>query len=83
VTVEISRQLEVPRTCLVLNKVPQDFDRQALAAKVSETYGCPVAGVLNHEDRMMTLASSGVFVLRYPEEPLSREIGKIARELVN
>lgn len=82
VTVEISRQLEVPRTCLILNKVPQDFDPVALAAKVSATYGCEVAGVLTHEDPMMTLASSGIFVKQYPDHPLSREFGSIIQKMV-
>jgi MinD-like ATPase involved in chromosome partitioning or flagellar assembly len=82
VTVEISRQLEVPRTYLVLNKVPENFDREALAAKVSATYDCKVAGVLNHEEQMMTLASSGIFVIRYPDHPLSRELRAIVQEMV-
>ncbi len=81
VTVEISRQLEVPRTCLVLNKVPENFDRAALAAKVSAAYDCKVVGVLNHEDQMMTLASSGIFVIRYPDHPLSSEFKSIVREV--
>jgi MinD-like ATPase involved in chromosome partitioning or flagellar assembly len=82
VTVEISRQLEVPRTYLVLNKVPANFDRETIAAKVSATYDCKVAGVLNHEEQMMTLASSGIFVIRYPDHPLSRELRAIVQEMV-
>jgi MinD-like ATPase involved in chromosome partitioning or flagellar assembly len=81
VTVEISRQLDVPQTYLILNKVPQDFDRETLASKVSATYDCKVAGVLTHEDRMMTLASSGIFVIRYPDDPLSGELRAIVREM--
>jgi len=82
VTVEISRHLEVPKTFLVLNKVPADLDRETLVARVSATYGCKVAGVLNHEEQMMTLASSGIFVIRYPQHPLSGELRAIVREVM-
>jgi len=82
VTVDISRQLEVPMIYLIVNKAPQDFDREALAEKVSETYNCKVAGVLTHEDQMMTLASSGIFVIRYPDHRLSGEFKSIVREMV-
>jgi MinD-like ATPase involved in chromosome partitioning or flagellar assembly len=61
VTVEVSRHLEVPKMFLIINKSPESFDREALAAKVASTYGCEVAGVLPHAEEMMTLASSGIF----------------------
>ena len=81
VTVEISRQLDLPRILLVLNKVPPSWDRKALAAKVAETYGCEVAGVLPHSDDMMTLASAGIFVTQYRDHPLTREFEAIARKI--
>src|SRR5262249_44419565 len=52
VAVEVARSLEVPRLVLIVNKNPPDFDEQALAARVAETYGCSVAAVLPHSDEM-------------------------------
>jgi hypothetical protein len=36
-----------------------------------QTYRCEVAAVIPHSDEMMTLASAGVFVLRYPDHPVT------------
>ncbi len=74
VTVEVGRHLEVPRMSLLLNKVPACFSREALTDQVAHTYGCEVVGVLPHAEEMMTLASSGIFVVRYPDHHVSREL---------
>jgi len=71
VTVEVARKLEVPRIKLIVNKVPAAFDPQEVQARVEQAYHCDVAAVLPHSDDMMVLASSGVFVARYPQHPLS------------
>lgn len=81
VTVEVSRQLEVPGMFLVINKAPVAFSRDALAAKVTSIYDCEVAGVLSHADEMMTLASSGIFCLEYPDHAMTREMGKIIQRI--
>src|SRR5574337_155309 len=65
VTVEVARKLDVPRLLLLVNKVPAVFNQDEVKARVEKTYNCEVAAVLPHSDEMMTLASSGVFVLRY------------------
>jgi septum site-determining protein MinD len=71
VTVKVARQLKVPRMMLIVNKVPTVFDTDQLKAKVEQTYDAPVAAVLPHSDELMTLASGGIFSLRYPDHPLS------------
>ena len=82
VAVEVARSLEVPRLVLVVNKNPPDFDEQALAARVEQTYRCPVAAVLPHSDEMMKLASEGIFALRYPGHPLTARLRELAAQLV-
>jgi MinD-like ATPase involved in chromosome partitioning or flagellar assembly len=79
VTVEVSRQLEVPRMYLVVNKVPDSLDRDALAKKMAETYQCEVIGVLPHDDDMSVLASSGLFAVHYREH----EITRVLQDIVN
>ncbi len=77
VTVEVARQLEVPGMFLIVNKTPAGFEPDALAAKIAATYDCAVAGVLRHSDEMMTLASAGIFCLKYPDHADTREMNKI------
>ena len=78
ITVQVARQLEVPRMLLVVNKAPPLLDPAAVKARVEAAYGCPVAAVLPHSDEMMNLASEGIFVLRYPDHPLTRLYRQIA-----
>lgn len=82
VTVEVARKLDVPNLLLVLNKVPQIFDFAEVQARVERTYDCPVAAVLPHSDEMMVLASAGIFVLRYPDHPMSTTLQRLAQRLV-
>jgi septum site-determining protein MinD len=81
VTVAVAQKLGVPQTFLVVNKVPDVFDHEAIAKQVAETYGCPVAAVLPHSDDLMILSSEGVFSLRYPEHPLTDLYRSIAARL--
>jgi MinD-like ATPase involved in chromosome partitioning or flagellar assembly len=71
VTVEVARKLDVPNMVLIVNKAPEIFDTEAVKQRVQNTYNCPVAAVIPHSDDMMTLASSGIFSLRFPDHPVS------------
>lgn len=82
VTVEVARKLGVPNLLLVVNKVPQIFDFDAIQARVERTYDCPVGAILPHSDEMMTLASAGIFVLRYPDHPMTTKLRRLAQSLV-
>lgn len=82
VTVEVARKLEVPRMLLVVNKAPTSIPPAEIRAKVEQTYNCEVAAVLPHSDEMMTLASAGIFVLRYPEHPISKLYKQITDKLM-
>jgi MinD-like ATPase involved in chromosome partitioning or flagellar assembly len=72
VTVEVARKLDVPKMLMVVNKVPQSLDPDDVRSRVEQIYNCKVAAVLPHSDEMMTLASSGIFSLRYPDHPVTR-----------
>jgi MinD-like ATPase involved in chromosome partitioning or flagellar assembly len=82
VTVEVAQKLDVPRLLLIVNKVPAIFDRAEVKARVEQTYGCQVATVLPHADEMMTLASAGIFVLHYPDHPITTALKQVAQMLV-
>jgi MinD-like ATPase involved in chromosome partitioning or flagellar assembly len=82
VTVEVAQKLDVPNLLLIVNKVPAVFDMAEVKARVEQTYGCPVAAVLPHAEEMMTLASAGIFVLRYPDHPITTALQQVAQMLV-
>lgn len=82
VTVEVARSLDVPRLLLVVNKTPQAFNPAEVRTRVEQTFNCEVAAVLPHSDEMMTLASTGIFVLRYPDHPLTALYKEVAAKLV-
>jgi MinD-like ATPase involved in chromosome partitioning or flagellar assembly len=41
-----------------------------------------VGAVLPHSDEMMVLASEGVFVVRYPDHPITKSLQKVAERLL-
>lgn len=81
VTIEVARRLDVPELVLVVNKTPPQFDPAEVEATVRKTYDCDVACVIPHSDDLMTLASAGVFLMRYPGHPLSDLYRKLGRTL--
>jgi MinD-like ATPase involved in chromosome partitioning or flagellar assembly len=82
VTVEVARKLDVPRLILIVNKVPSVFDVADVRARVEQTYNCEVAAVLPHSDEIMALASAGIFVVRYPDHPITAALEQVATKLV-
>lgn len=81
VTVEVARSLDVPHMLLLVNKTPPGFDPDEIRSRVQQTFACDVAGVLPHVNEMMTLASSDIFVLRYPDHPLTKHYHSVANLL--
>lgn len=82
VTIEVARSLDVPRLLLMVNKTPAAFASDEVRTRVEQTYGCEVAAVLPHAEEMMTLASSGIFVLRFPAHPLTALYQGVAQKLL-
>lgn len=82
VTVEVARQIEVPQMYLLMNKVPDLFDKTETIEKAQEAFTCPVIAILPHSDDMMMLASNGIFVRQYPDHPITREIGMVAQKIL-
>jgi MinD-like ATPase involved in chromosome partitioning or flagellar assembly len=82
VTVEVARKLDVPRLILIVNKVPSVFEVADVRARVEQTYNCEVAAVLPHSDEIMALASAGIFVVQYPDHPITAALEQVATKLV-
>jgi len=82
ITARVAQELEVPQIRIVVNKLPDTFDPEAVTKRVEEAYGCPVAAVMPHSDDLMRLASEGIFVTRYPDHPLSGRFRQVADALL-
>lgn len=82
VTAELARRLEVARILMIVNKVPPGMDGAALRAKVAALYQAEVAGVLPLNGEIASLASSGLFVNRFPQHPFTRELQRVADRLL-
>ena len=81
VTLEVARKLDVPHMVLVVNKTPPVFDSAEVKLRVEKTYACEVAAVLPHSDEMMVLASAGIFVVRYPDHPVTAALKQVTAKL--
>jgi MinD-like ATPase involved in chromosome partitioning or flagellar assembly len=81
VTIEVARRLDVPKMLVIVNKTPQIFNPQDVRLRVEQAYQCKVAAVLPHSDEMMALASSGIFVLRYPDHPVAGLLKSVLSDL--
>jgi MinD-like ATPase involved in chromosome partitioning or flagellar assembly len=82
VTVDVARKLEVPTMLLLVNKVPSVYSGKDVRARVEEAYDCEVAAVLPHSDELMALASGGIFVLRYADNPLTTGLNALVTRLL-
>jgi MinD-like ATPase involved in chromosome partitioning or flagellar assembly len=82
VTVEVARKLDVPRLMLIVNKVPAVFEVADVKTQVEHAYHCEVAAVLPHAVEMMALASACLFVLRYPDHPITTALARVAAMFV-
>ena len=82
VTVDVARKLEVPKLLMMVNKTPEAFDFEQIKDQVETNYDATVAGILPHSDEMMMLASSGIFCLKYPDNPLSQVIEGVAQQIM-
>jgi len=80
--VEVARQLEVPKMLLVVNKTPPQWDSNEVKQRVESTYNCEVAAVVPHSDDLMTLASSGVFSMRFPDHPVTAIYKQVVEKLL-
>ncbi len=82
VTVDVARKLGIEHMVLLVNKVPTIFDLATVKKRVETTYACEVAAVLPHCDEMMALASSGIFVLKYPNHVITEQLNNVVKNLL-
>ncbi len=82
VTMDVVKQLDVPRIVLIVNEAPNTFDFDEVKIKMEQTYNCEVAAVLPHVDEVMALANKDIFALRYPQHTLTTKLKDAAIKLI-
>lgn len=82
VTVDVARKLDVPKMMMLVNKIPSAFDLEDVRARVEQTYKVKVVATLPHSEEMMTLASSGIFSLKYPDSSVTAGLKAVADEIM-
>lgn len=80
-TIHVARQLEIPHIFVVVNKVPPATDSAQIKRDIEALCESPVTGVFPHADETLRHASKGVFVHRFPEHELTKELNKVAKQL--
>ena len=83
VAVELARRLEVPELLVVVNKVPEGVDSEAIRDQVEIAYQAEVAALLPLNIEMSRLGSSGLFVNRYPHHPFTTELQHLAHRIIH
>jgi MinD-like ATPase involved in chromosome partitioning or flagellar assembly len=66
----------------LVNKTPQAFSEQTVKERVTQAYRAEVAAVIPHSEELLTLASGGIFVLRYPDHPVTKRLEQLAEKLL-
>jgi MinD-like ATPase involved in chromosome partitioning or flagellar assembly len=82
VTVDVARKLGIEHMVLMVNKVPAIFDSAMVKQRIETAYDCEVAAVLPHSDELMALASSGIFVLKYPNHEVTEQLKLVVENLL-
>lgn len=81
VTVDVAKKLDVPKMLMLINKTPSTLDFDDVKARVEQIYNAKVAAVLPHSDEMMTLASSGIFSIRFPDHIVTKGLRSLVDQL--
>lgn len=82
VTVEVARKLNVANMLLIVNKALPSLDFAALKLQVENTYRATVAGIFPLSEEMLLLGSSGLFVLNYPDHRFTKEVQRVAQQIM-
>ncbi len=81
VTVEVARKLGVPQMLLMVNKVPVMLMNE-VKQRIEKLYDCEVGVVIPHTDELMSLASAGIFSLRFPDHPVTKLYKQMANRIM-
>jgi MinD-like ATPase involved in chromosome partitioning or flagellar assembly len=81
VTIDVARTLKVPHIVLVANQVAALFDPLNVKRELEQIYEDEVAALLPYSAELAALGSAGLFVLRYPDHPVTQLLDQLADAL--
>jgi MinD-like ATPase involved in chromosome partitioning or flagellar assembly len=82
VTAELARRLEIPEMLMIVNKVPPGMDTAQLRERVESTFNAEVVAMLPLNYEIVRLASSGIFINRFPDHPMTLALKQVAERLI-
>ncbi|HAX70126.1 MAG TPA: MinD/ParA family protein [Anaerolineales bacterium] len=81
VTVDVAKKLDVPKMLILVNKTPSSLDPNDVKTRVEQTYDAKVGAVLPHSDEMMSLASSGIFSIHFPDHAVTKGLRSLVDQI--
>lgn len=82
VTVDVARRLRVPEICLVVNKVPPEYNFDKVQEQVEQAYHCDVAALLALSIDIAENGSAALFCLNYPDHPFTAGLKNVIERLL-
>jgi MinD-like ATPase involved in chromosome partitioning or flagellar assembly len=79
VLIDVARRIDVPEIAVVVNFVPDEYDREVLRREIATNYGCEVAAILPREEAILPL---GLIAARLPGHPVSNAINVLVDVIV-
>lgn len=82
VLLEVAGRLGVPRLFILANKVPESLSPESVARQMEKAFDHPVVGILTLSQEMAVLGSRGLFAVRHPAHPNTRELELVLDKLL-
>lgn len=82
VTAELARRLKIPEMFMVVNKVPPGMDVVQLRDRIEQLYQTEVAALCPLNFEIVRVASSSIFVNRFPEHPMTLALQQVAERVM-
>lgn len=82
IMLDVIRKIGVQEMLLIVNEVPLDFELNAVRKEVGQRLRHYVSTVIPHSRRLLALGSKRLFVLEYPEDPLTELYRYLAQKLL-
>ncbi len=82
VTVDVARRLRVPEITLVVNKVPPEYDFEAVREQVEEAYQCDAAALLPLSIDIAENGSASLFSINHPGHPFTEGVYVLTQRLL-
>ena len=83
VIVEVAKRLNVPKICIIVNKVLTVMNTEEIKKNVEDTYEVEVIGLLPLSEDVAYTGSSDVFIIKNPEDLFTNAIKEITLKLIS